>query len=132
MSEEVLNRFREAVHDLLYQSESDEPFEVWHWKDTSHIDPLSKVSALSKGKAGAVIKTISLDEFFKNLIEEKKWHGEEEKAVVKKYKELKAQIVNNLKQVQVFRAGQIEVDIWIIGRNQARDLMAIKTKAVET
>ena len=132
MQEAVLSKLREAVGDLLYQSESDEPFEVLHWNDAGDICDPQKVLALSKCKTGTLVKMMPVEEFFKDLVEEKSWHGEDEKEDVRKYRILKEIIGKHLMKPQVFRVGQMEVVIWIIGKAGKDDWFGIRTKAIET
>ena len=75
---------------------------------------------------------MTLDDFFKDLVAEKSWHGTEETAKVQKYRRLKDLIVKELKNSQVFLLGQIELSIWIIGKAGKDDWFAIKTKSIET
>jgi hypothetical protein len=117
---------------LLYQSESDEPFEVLHWNDAGDICDPQKVLALSKCKTGTLVKMMPVEEFFKDLVEEKSWHGEDEKEDVRKYRILKEIIGKHLMKPQVFRVGQMEVVIWIIGKAGKDDWFGIRTKAIET
>lgn len=132
MPEVVLTNLREAVKGLLYMSESDEPFEVLHWKDAADVYEPQKMPALSKRKAGTPVMAMSLEEFFQELVEEKSWHGEAEKADVRKYRNLKETIGKHLTRPQVFRVGELEVDIWIVGKSGTGDWFGIRTKAIET
>ena len=128
MIEQTLTALREAIKDLLYQSESDEPFEVVDWKNVAHFGS----ETLLKGRKDIVAQVIPLEDFFKDLTEEKKWHGAEEKAAVKRYRKLKETINKHLADVKVFRIGKIEMDIFIVGKTKAGVWAGIKTKAVET
>ncbi len=132
MSASVIEQLNSAVKDLLYQSESDEPVEVLHWKDAGDVCSPQQVFAQAKCSAGTSIRTRSLDDFFKDLVAEKSWFGDDERATARKYQHLKDLIVKELPYARVFLLGEIEVSIWIIGKAGADDWFAIKTKAIET
>jgi hypothetical protein len=132
MSASLIDKLNLALKDLLYQSESDEPFDIIHWKDAGEICGPRQVLVRAKCPAGTIIRTMTLDDFFKDLVAEKSWHGTEERAKVQKYRRLKDLIVKELKNSQVFLLGQIELSIWIIGKAGKDDWFAIKTKSIET
>jgi hypothetical protein len=123
---------REAVKDLLYMSESDEPFEVVLWKGCADCSDPRDLLGRPKAETSAPIEAVSLDNFFKDLIKEEKWHGQEEKALVQRYLKLKATVAEHLSNVQVLRVGTIRVDIFIVGKTKQGDWAGIKTMAVET
>jgi hypothetical protein len=132
MPQKVEAVLREAVKDLLYMSESDEPFEVVLWKGRADCSDPRDLLGRAKAGTAAPIEAVSLDDFFKNLIKEEKWHGQEEKALVQKYRKLKATVAEHLSNVQVFRVGTIQVDIFIVGKTKQGDWAGVKTLAVET
>jgi hypothetical protein len=60
------------------------------------------------------------------------WYGEDEKAQVTKFLELKSVLEAHLKNVQGFRAGQTEVDLYLLGQLNEKEWGGLKTKLVET
>jgi len=132
MSNSLLDQLKAAVEGLLYQSESDEPFEVLHWRDAGEVCGPQQVLARAKCPTGTSIRARSLDDFFQDLAAAKSWYGEDEQATARKYQHLKNLILKELPKAQVFLLGEIEVSIWIIGKAGQDDWFAIKTKAIET
>jgi Nuclease A inhibitor-like protein len=132
MSQLILNKLDDAVKDLLYQSESDEPFDVIHWKDESDTFDRHRIRDFVKCSTGTPIAQLSLEDFFKDLIENKSWYGQGEKSDVLKYRNLKEIISNELSYTQVFRVGQTEITILLIGKSGKDDWFGIRTKAIET
>jgi hypothetical protein len=130
MSQPVETVLREAVKDLLYMSESDEPFEVVLWKDGTVFDS-QKLLEHSGRAANSPVEIIALSDFFKDLTKEKDWHGEEEKADVRKFQKLLQLVNENLSNPLVFRVGKTEVDIYIVGKTKNGDWAGVKTKAIE-
>ena len=131
MSASLFDQLNSAVKGLLYQSESDEPFAVLHWRDAGIVCSPQQVLSRAQCPAGTSIRTKSLDDFFRDLVAEKSWYGDDEQAAARKYQRLKELIVNELTKVQVFLLGEIEVSIWIIGKAGKDDWFAITTKSIE-
>jgi len=132
MSASLFAQLNSAVKGLLYQSESDEPFEVLHWRDAGEVCGLQQVRARAKCPAGIAIQTKSLDDFFQDLVETKSWQGGDERTTAQQYQRLKDLLVKELPDAQVFLLGEIEVSIWIVGKAGQADWFALKTKAIET
>jgi hypothetical protein len=59
-------------------------------------------------------------------------HGEEEKAAVQKYRRLQDAVQKNLADPKVFRVGQRNVTVFIVGRTDEGDAAGLRTTAVET
>jgi hypothetical protein len=132
MPNEIETALQQATKGLLYESETDAPFEVFHWPDKAPSLDAKKVLQLSGHKPKDPVQVLALDDFFKNLTEEQSWQGAEEKADVRKYRNLLGIIKEKLSDPQVFRVGRIQVDIFIVGKTPQGDWMGVKTKAVET
>jgi hypothetical protein len=132
VSDEALTALQEAVSGLLYMSESDEPFELVHGTPGSATLERREVLDLLGRPPGTPVHEVPLGSFFKDLTEEKSWHGEAEKADVRRYRKLLEVLNQHLSDVKVFRAGEIQVDILIVGRTREGEWTGAKTKAVET
>jgi hypothetical protein len=75
---------------------------------------------------------MSLDAFFKDVTTGEDWHDAEEKEEVRKFRELVQTLKKALKDIKVFKAGKVEVDVYIVGRTESGDWAGLKTKVVET
>ena len=104
---EVIDRLKQATLDLLWVSESDYPFQIVVWSE-KEID-----SRLFPTYADEDIKVISLDDLFAPALKIEDWYGLEELATVDRYQLLLQTIESNLTEVQVFRLGEIEFDVYI-------------------
>lgn len=132
MPDDTESALQQAIKGLQYMSETDAPFEVIHWPDTSSTLDARKVLELSGHKPKDPVQNMSVEDFFKPLIETRSWHGAAEKADVRKYQELLGVIKTKLSDPQVFRVGNIQIDIFVVGKTPQGDWMGVKTKAVET
>lgn len=121
------------LKDLFYPSESDEPIE-WISFKTSLSPPLT-VSDLEfyQGLPPEVaVEEIAVDDFWLPITTMEDWYGEDEKAQVAKFLELKSLLESNLKNFQGFRSGQTEVDLYLLGQLNEKEWGGLKTKLIET
>jgi hypothetical protein len=133
MAKNTLVALQNAVEGLLYMSESDEPFQVVHSRgDAAGGFKKAQALALCGREEGAPVKSVDLNEFFKDLVQGKDWYGEEEKATVRRYRGLLKVLREQLSEPKVFCVGQTQVDILIIGKTKDGQWAGIKTRAVET
>ncbi|MEI7581847.1 nuclease A inhibitor family protein [Runella sp.] len=127
--EEVTN----LLKDLFYPSESDEPIEWINFK-SSGSPPLT-VSDLEFYQGlppNVAVEEITAEDFWEPVTTMEDWYGEDEKAQTTKFLELKSILEAHLKNFQGFRAGQTEVDLYLLGQLNEKEWGGLKTKLVET
>lgn len=127
----------EAVKDLVYISETDAGYETVFWRQEAGAAPFSVVDATvvlrCAGKdAQTPIREQTLDDFFSFPTTEQDWQTDEDKAMVRRYQNLKKLLEENLRDPKVFKIGAVEIDVYIIGIHQTGDLAGVKTSGVET
>ena len=120
-----------AIQGLVYQSESDAPWKTFSWKGADRLTK-QKVLELSGHKPGTPVEQVSLKDFFADLTQEQDWHGPEEKKAVQQYKRLLQTIQDNLSGAKVYKVGDTNLDIYVVGKTQGGDWAGVQTKAVET
>src|SRR3954467_3292251 len=125
MPDPAINALKGATKGLLYMSETDAPFQTFAWKHGEGALTDKKVLELSKHELGTKIEKVKLDEFLGDYAE-----GGDEDA--EKYKNLLRVINEHLSDVRVFKVGQVNLDIYIVGRTRQGDWVGLQTKAVET
>ncbi|MBD2525657.1 nuclease A inhibitor family protein [Nostoc sp. FACHB-133] len=128
---EILDQLKLASDGLLFMSESEYPFEVFLWEDAAPITP-QKVIQQTNHPQDIPIKIVQIDDFFQVATTEEDWHEEEEKATVKRFQALVQTLKENLSNLQVYRLGEIEIDVYVIGQTPTGNLAGISTKVVET
>jgi Nuclease A inhibitor-like protein len=127
---EIIDRLQQAITDLQWSSESDYPFEIVTWAQDIELTPLALFSELVD--PNLKIETLSLTDFFAPVLIVEDWYAAAELAQVNRYQDLLHSIESHLSNVQVFRIGEIEIAIYIIGKTLAGDTIGLKTYAVET
>jgi Nuclease A inhibitor-like protein len=125
MPSTALTALQKASAGLLYPSDADEPFEAFSWgKANGSLTP-----AIARKLAGIgpkeAIQQMALDDFFKNLISDDNDDADKYKALLK--------VVNEqLSGVKVFRSGDVELTIYLVGKTKEGEWAGLKTKSVET
>jgi hypothetical protein len=127
---EIIDLLTQATTDLLWSSESDYPFELVTWDRNVEMTPTALFSKLEQPNVS--IESISLTDFFAPVLSVEDWYEEEELAQVDRYKQLLHALESNLSGVQVFRVGEIEIAIYIVGKTPDGDIVGLKTYVVET
>ncbi|NEU77599.1 nuclease A inhibitor family protein [Nostoc sp. UIC 10630] len=128
---EILDQLRTATNGLLMMSESEYPFEVFLWEGIALATP-QKVVQQTNHPQDTPIKIVGIDDFFQVATTEEDWHEEEEKATVKRFQTLVQTLKENLSNLQVYRLGEIEIDVYVIGQALSGDSIGLSTKVVET
>jgi Nuclease A inhibitor-like protein len=122
----------EVSKDLLYQSESDEPFTPFTWKKAEGDLTPATVLKRARKPANSSVQGVSLQDFFKPLTTDQDWYGDEEKATAEGYRKLQKVIEQNLTDAKVFKVGKGKVGVFIVGKTGSGDWAGLKTTAVET
>ncbi|MBN9523633.1 nuclease A inhibitor family protein [bacterium] len=122
---------REAVAGLTYQSETDAAWEAFRWPSSSALSA-DVVREQGRHPKSAPVVEQSVGEFFKSLTEDQDWYGGEEKAVASKYRSLLTAVKKQLTNPTVFKVGDREVTIYVVGRDKDGGVAGLRTTAVET
>ena len=123
-----------AVEGLTFESESDEPLEVFVWPRADIGDEISDAWIKDRHGAGSgdPVERLAFEDFFRPLVEHKKWHRKQESDVVRGYQKLFETIRTHLQEVRVYKTGSIEKSVYIVGKTKTGDWAGIKTTAIET
>ncbi len=118
---------------LLYPSESDEPLEpiTCYLTQPQPLTP-SQVKDWQLLPPSVCVEEIDEAEFWEPVIREQDWYGNVEKERTARFGQLKKFIETELTGRQVFRAGQTEIDLYLLGQQKNGERAGIKTKIIET
>lgn len=128
---EILEQLKRASDGLLFMSESEYPCEAFLWPDIAPATP-EKVLKLTNHPQDTPVQVEGVDDFFQVATTEEDWHEEEEKVTVKRFQTLVQELKKNLTNLQVYRLGNKEIDVYVVGQTPAVNLAGIYTKVVET
>jgi hypothetical protein len=127
---EIIDLLTKATADLLWSSESDYPFEIVTWPQDTALTPTALFRKLPD--PNSPIETMSVTELFEPILTIEDWYADAELAQVNRYTDLLHAIESNLIDPQVFRVGEVEIAIYIVGKTPDGDVMGLKTYVVET
>ncbi|MEG3833974.1 nuclease A inhibitor family protein [Microcoleus sp. Pol10_D6] len=131
MTDSIVTQLQQTSKNLLFLSETDAPFEVIHWQTQEQLTP-AKLLQLTEHPPDAPVELRTVDEFFAIATQEEDWHDEEEEETVKRFQNLVSILKQNLSQLQVYRVGNVEIDVYIVGMTDGGELVGLSTKLVET
>jgi Nuclease A inhibitor-like protein len=129
----LVARLQAATDGLLWMSETDAPFAVIHWqaaqaRELTHQQLLE----LTHHSPETVVETMDLDAFFAPALQEQDWFGAEEQAISDQYGELVTILQHNLRNLKVYRVGEVAINIYIVGQTEAGAVLGLTTQVVET
>ena len=125
---ELLERLRQATAGLLFLSETDAPFTPFLWtmqKIGAEVLTAETLRAYQGLSANAPVESVEFKAFFARLTHEGNTDAQ-------RYRDLERLLSQHLSDLVVWRAGEIQVDIFIIGKTPSGDFAGVATQAVET
>jgi Nuclease A inhibitor-like protein len=131
-TENIAQKLTEATDGLLFSSEGEYPFSPIVWRGQAKEDFSSAdLLAISVHPEGTPVQVTDVDTFFRRAVKEQDWHGETEKVNVKKFMQLVEHLKNNLENLQVFKVGEYELEVYVLGKVDL-DMVGLSTKVVQT
>lgn len=127
----LVDALEEATESLLYTSESDYPFEVFLWPIDGPLT-VEKIRTERGYSEEVPVEVLDFDDFIEPLSSAQDWHGPDEKRISEGYADLKVLLQENLTELLVFRFGEMEVDIYIVGTTTSGHFICLATRSVET
>lgn len=129
----LIDQISPLLTDLLYPSESDEPLEAVTCC-LKQAEPLtvSQIKDWQMLPPSVYVEEIPEADFWEPVLTIQDWYGDEEKTRTAKFQELKQLIETALTVRQVFRVGETEMAIFLLGRQADTERAGLKTKVVQT
>ena len=129
--EKSIEELSKACDGLMWLSETDYPWYVAYWEDEGQIERSILIKQYGCDPKIPMTQT-TLDSWFKNAITERDWHDEIERLQVKRYRYLYNWLKNNLQDIKVFLVGEVEIDVYVVGKLNSNTVVSLSTKIVET
>lgn len=128
---QLIKELKKASNGLLWLSESNYSWEVIYW---DNIRELTSNTLRQQINCAAEVKLEirKPEEFFASAVQEQEWHNEAEKQQVERYQFLVHLLYSHLDNIQVYRVGEVEIDIYVLGQTTHKAIAGLKTKSVET
>jgi hypothetical protein len=129
----LADRLRRATDGLVYQSESDAPVEPFFMTGWTGTDVTGEaIVAFTKHDSATPVAEVPFDDFFADLVEVQDWYGDEERATARRYRRLVRLLKGALSDLKVFKVGERNLDVYVVGRTESGEFAGVATKAVET
>lgn len=127
-------QIQEQAADLLYPSESDESITyVSCYLAQEEQLTVSQIKDWLMLPPSIYVEEVEEIEFWEPVITEQDWYGEKEKSRTAQFQKLKSLLEGHLSNRQVFRVGDTEIDVYLLGRlADGSGRAGVKTKVVET
>jgi hypothetical protein len=129
--EEIREELKRMTTGLLFMSEADYPFEIIYREGRAEMSP-EYLRELSNQPADSPVEVRSVDDFFRVAVSEPDWKGEAEITVARRYQALLRLLKENLNELKVYRVGEINIAVYIIGRAETGNWLGVSTRVVET
>lgn len=124
-------KVKQLVKDLYYISETDAEFSVFIGEKAESVSK-KEILRQTKNPLEARVEERDFTEFFERLTKIQDWFEKEEIENAEKFGELEKLLRENLIDKKVFKIGEIQLDIYIVGLDAEDNLSGVKTEAVET
>lgn len=132
-SSEIRQLLAQAVEGLLWLSESESPLELHEWTIPADQVLAPDVILQCSGDSGdRPIQQISLESLFQPMMQMQDWQSQAEQDIVARFQSLYQLLQQWLEDVQVYRVGTVEVDVYIVGRISPTQVIGLHTCLVET
>lgn len=127
----LLEELRKLTKGLLFMSESDYPIEVFSQAANAQ-KTLSAQDIVAAKNPKAKVSEVDFDSFFRNATTEQAGQSPEAGQTVVKFQALVKALKENLSDIKVYKVGEIEVDVYVIGKTASGNFAGVTTKVVET
>ncbi|MCU0447494.1 MAG: nuclease A inhibitor family protein [Microscillaceae bacterium] len=129
--QEILEKLTFITQDLLLPSESDEPFTAIIWHDLPpNLDNETVRKALDLSN-DTPIASQSLESFLAKFVIIQDWFGDYEIQNAHKFQVLLTELPKLLTQIQVFKIGRIEIEVFILGKFESTWL-GLQSRLIQT
>lgn len=126
----LLQSIENASRGLLYPSESDFPIEPIEFGEEEPTP--EALLALRKLPSETRVDDPTLDAIFEGLTDVFEEASDDEQATSKRFQALKSLLEDNLEDIRIYRLGEVDMEIFVLGRHASGKWMGIRTNVVET
>ena len=127
--EQIMAELARAADGLWYMSESDYPLEPVRLEGTDEPGP-ELLRAAAGADKGAAVETRELEEFFRDRAAVRMTrNGSGESA---SFAGVVGALRRNLADLRVYRIGEINISVYVLGRSGSGSWLGLSTRIVET
>lgn len=123
----------QATSGLLFPSESDAPLTPYRFPGPKGAEPtpeaLLRVEHLP---SDTPVETITVADLFDPFQHADESASEEDQAEAARYRALVELLTRELTALRVYRVGEVDIDVYVLGQDASGDWLGLKTHVVET
>ena len=127
----IENTLSQAAQGLIFMSETDASLVPFFWPGEFEAPTAEIVALQANLPSDSAIEQRTVREFFEPVATEQDWQNEDERAMARRFQSLVAILEQSLREPTVFCAGEVAVDVYIVGL-VSDGLAGLQTKVVET
>jgi hypothetical protein len=124
----IQTKLENAAGGLLMMSESDEPFTYFSAPGTTINEQLALT--LTGKPGGTLVETVTLDYLLRNMTNPAS--GSVSLAMAQKFSTLAITLKQELTGLTVYRVGEVQVDVLIMGKTTDGHVAGMRTRLIET
>ncbi|MGI4804051.1 MAG: nuclease A inhibitor family protein [Janthinobacterium lividum] len=117
-----------ATNGLQMMSESEFPFEYFSTKDTEINN--ATVLKITQKPEGTPVATTTLDDLLRNMTDPARGSVNPQEA--EKYQQMAEVLKSTLQNLSVYRVGEVQIDVLIMGLTEEKTVAGMRTKLIET
>lgn len=126
---ELASQLRALIRGLWFPSETEAPWTLPTW--TLQSVEASEIRRVLRRADNVAIIEITLDELLQQVTRRCQGYGDEGKAIAQQHHALAKYLTDHCTTVQVFRIGQVTIDVLLVGQTSAGPIL-LQTQSVET
>ena len=126
----ILQTIHDAAQGLLFPSESDFPIDTVSYGDE---EPTAAVLLERRGLAAdCPVEETQLASMFEGLTEVAEDSSDRERNSAERFCALKDVLEKNLENIRVYRLGEVDIEVFALGRHASGTWLGVRTNVVET
>jgi len=128
----LADRLAKAAEGVMLPSEFDSPFTVAHWPNAEFPKTPSAFRKLVGVAPQSSVEAFDVAALLSRLGADQSTDGADVRKMKVKFRKLAAFLKEQFEELAGFRAGNINVETYIVGRTSADEVFALKASGVET
>lgn len=125
---EFITKLAQATEGLLWLSESDYPFETVYLENIDNIK--TKLLQLTNNNSETKIEIREIDRFFHRVTQDN--YDKDKLEESRRYQTLVKLLKTHLQDVKVYRIGECEIKVYILGKTKSGAVAGLSTIVIET
>ncbi len=129
----ILDTLGKATFGLLFSERVRRSAHPYRYPGKGGEEPTAASLLEAEGLPSTTpVETITLDDLFDPFVEADPSASAEDRAEAERYRDLVDLLSSELTDVRVYRVGETDIDVYVLGKDPCGDWVGLKTHVVET